>query len=177
MNFILIGARGSGKSSVGPLLAKRLGWGFVDSDEEVAKAAGRSIREIFASEGESGFRQRERETCQKLRRLKQHVIAMGGGALADVENRGVVRRLGKVVWLRAPAAVLWSRIKQDPRSSRQRPDLTPQGGLAEMEAVLAERERVYEAAAHHVIDTVSMSPEEIAEAIEMWFEANDAQSS
>ncbi len=177
MNFILVGARGSGKSSVGPLLAKRLGWGFVDLDEEIAKAAGRNIREIFADEGEAGFRQREREACQKLRRLKDSVIALGGGALMDSEIRGIVRRLGKIVWLRAPAAVLWSRIKGDSRSSSQRPELTPQGGLAEMEALLAQRERIYEGSAHHVIDTVSMSPDEIAEAIEMWFEANDAQSS
>ncbi len=177
MNFVLVGARGSGKSSVGPLLAKRLGWGFVDVDEEIARSAGRSVREIFEGDGEAGFRQRERETCQKLRRLKDFVIALGGGALMDPEIRGTVRRLGKVVWLRAPAAVLWSRIKHDPRTSSQRPDLTAQGGLAEMEALLAERERMYEASAHHVVDTVSMSPDEIAEAIEMWFEANDAQSS
>lgn len=176
MNFFLAGSRGSGKSTVGPLVARRLGWTYLDLDEKIADEAGCSIREVFAREGEAGFRMREKAACQKLRRLKRHVVALGGGTLTDPENRAMLRRAGKIIWLRAPAAVLWARIQHDPDSSKNRPNLTAAGGLSELEAILAQREPQYEAAAHHAIDTVSSSPAEIAEAIEIWYRANDTPS-
>ncbi|MCG8404218.1 MAG: shikimate kinase [Phycisphaerales bacterium] len=176
MNFLLVGARGSGKSTVGPLLAARLGWPFLDLDEEIVKEAGSTIHDIFANEGEEGFRQRERAACQKLRKIKRHVVALGGGVLTDPDNRNLLKRIGKVIWLRAPAAVLWSRINKDPHSVHNRPNLTAEGGLGELESILAEREPQYQASAHHIIDTMSISPTETAEAIEIWYQANDAQS-
>lgn len=161
---------------MGPLLAKRFGWDYMDLDAEIVKEAGRSIQEIFATEGEEGFRNRERTACQRLRKVKRHVVAMGGGVLLDSENRNLLKRIGKIIWLRAPAAVLWSRINKDPRTVSNRPNLTPEGGLAELESTLAEREPQYQAAAHHIIDTMTISPTEVAEAIEIWYQANDAQS-
>ena len=103
-------------------------------------------------------------------------MALGGGALLDPKNKANLKRVGKVVWLRAPAVVLWSRIQSDPKTGDTRPDLTSAGGLAEVESVLAEREPDYQACARHVVDTVSMSPEDLAESIELWFCAADSQS-
>ena len=174
MNLILIGYRGSGKSTVGAMLAERLGRRFIDLDQIIVERAGMSIREIFTKEGEAGFRQREQEACQSLRRVRNSVVALGGGSLVESENRTLVRRLGKVVWLRAPAVMLWSRIKSDPETANTRPDLTPNGGLAEIETKLAEREQAYRSVAHHTIDTISTTPEAVADAVELWFCADDA---
>lgn len=176
MNIILVGSRGSGKSTVGPIVAKRLGLGYVDLDARIVEEAGKSIREIFAAEGESGFRAREREACLRLKKIKDHVIALGGGALTDPETLGVVKRLGKFVWLRAPAAVLWARVSKDPHTVFNRPNITSTGGLAELEALLSQREPIYESVANHIIDTESLSPSEVVDAIELWFQANDAHS-
>lgn len=173
MNLILVGYRGSGKNTVGAVLARRLGWRLVDLDALVARQAGRTIAEIFEAEGEAGFRRRERETCLSLRKSKRQVIALGGGALTDPDDRTLLRRLGKVIWLRAPAAVLWARISKDPKSADNRPDLTLAGGLSEVEAVLKEREPIYERAANHTVDTISGTPEEIADAIEIWYRASE----
>jgi shikimate kinase len=159
---------------VGAILAERLGRRFIDLDQLIVEKARMPVREIFAKEGEAGFRLREHEACQGLRKAKQCVIALGGGALVDAENRTLVRRLGKVVWLRAPAVVLWSRLKGDPETANNRPDLTPNGGLTEIEAKLAEREQAYRAVAHHTIDTMSTTLEAVADAVELWFSADDA---
>lgn len=174
MNLVLIGYRGSGKTTAGSLVARRLGMGFTDLDELIVKAEGKSIREIFATEGEAGFRQREKDALKSLGKSRKTVIALGGGALSDSDAYGMVKRLGKIVWLRAPAVVLWSRITRDAHTLQQRPDLTPVGGLAEIEAVLAQRDPIYEKIAHHIIDTMSMTPVQVAEAIELWFKANDS---
>ncbi len=174
MNLILIGYRGSGKSTIGPLVANRLRQPFVDLDEVIVEKTGKTISQVFSEEGEAGFRSREQTSLQELRKLKNCVISLGGGAVVKPENRVLVRRMGKVVWLRAPAVVLWSRIKADPSSAKTRPALTPAGGLAEVEAVLAEREPIYHRVAHQTVDTVAASPEEVVESIELWFRANDA---
>lgn len=176
MNIFLVGSRGSGKSTVGPIIAKRLKLGYVDLDARIVEEAGRSIREIFAAEGEAGFRKREREACAKLKKVKDHVISLGGGALTDPETFSLVKRMDKFVWLRAPAAVLWARVSKDPHTIYNRPNLTSTGGLAELEAILSQREPLYESVAGHIIDTESLSATEVVEAIEMWFQANDAHS-
>lgn len=173
MNLILVGYRGSGKTVVGELLAKRLGWQFVDVDHLIANKAGKPIREIFETQGEDGFRRQERDACQSLRKLKRCVIALGGGSLLDPDSRAIVRRIGKIVWLQAPAVVLWSRIKGDPASKMNRPDLTATGGLDEIEKKLSEREPVYRSAAHHSVNTVSQTPAAIAEEVELWYRADD----
>lgn len=173
MNLILIGHRGSGKSTVGAILAERLGRRFVDLDRIVSEQAGKPIREIFAEEGEEGFRRREHDALMSVRKSKNSVLALGGGALLHQEIRPLARRMGKVVWLRAPAVVLWSRVRNDPETLNNRPNLTSAGGLPEIEAVLAEREPIYRAVAHHSVDTVSSTPAAVADAIEIWFRAGD----
>ncbi len=177
MNLILVGYRGSGKSTIGEILARRMGWRFLDLDAVIVERAGRTIAEIFATDGEAGFRRLEKETCESLRKAKHHVIAVGGGALEDSDTRAVVKRLGKIIWLRTPAAVLWARVRKDPCSAKNRPDLTPGGGLVEVETILKQREANYSAMAAHQVDTISASPDEIAEAVELWFRANDTEPS
>jgi shikimate kinase len=174
VNLILVGHRGSGKSTVGSLVAKRLGWRFVDLDQVIATQTGKTIREMFVQDGEAEFRARERQALQGLRKARNCVIALGGGTLGQPENRSLARRLGRVVWLRAPAIVLWSRIKGDRHKIDTRPDLTPAGGLTETEAKVTEREPAYRSVAHHIVDTVSTTPEAVADAIELWFRAGDA---
>jgi len=169
-----MGYRGAGKTTVGQMLARRIGWKFVDTDAAVVEKAGQGIAQIFANEGEAGFRQRERAALQNLRKFDRQVIALGGGTAAEPENHSLIRRLGKTVWLRAPAVVLWSRISRDEASAANRPNLTPTGGLKEIESVLATREPLYEALADHIVDTFTMNAVQVAEAIELWHEACDS---
>ena len=161
----LIGARGTGKSTVGRVLATRLGWGFIDADERLEAAAGKTIAEIFAAEGEQGFRDRESAVLAELAGLSRHVIATGGGIVLREANRELLRRSGTVVWLTATPEIANVRLSTDPTTAARRPNLTPQGGIEEMRAVMAAREPLYREVAQIIVDTASPSPESIADAI------------
>src|SRR6476619_1133146 len=129
MSVFLIGYRGSGKSTVGRRLADRLWQTFLDSGELIVKQAGKSIKEIFASEGEPGFRDRESAVVRELAMLSDHVIALGGGAVLREENRNVLRKDGhKIIYLRCEPAELHRRIHADPQTAESRPALTGLGG-------------------------------------------------
>jgi shikimate kinase len=161
----LIGYRGSGKTVVGRCLAQRLGWEFVDTDEKVEEQAGRKIREIFETDGETAFRKLEAEVLEQALSGCQRVVSAGGGAVLARRNRKAVRAAGACIWLTAPPEELLRRILADEHSTTQRPSLTDRPGLAEIEAVLQARLPVYEATADHVISTVDRSVEEVVEAI------------
>lgn len=163
VHLYLVGYRGCGKSSIGAIVAARLGRLFVDADTVLEADAGRTIRDIFASEGEGGFRDRETATLQKLAAGPPAVIATGGGAILRAENRELLRSTGCVVWLTAPAEVLWDRISIDPTTVARRPNLAG-GGLDEVKALLATREPHYAATAHAVVDA-TRSPEVVADDI------------
>lgn len=154
-NVILIGFRGSGKSTVGRALARRTGRPFVDSDDAVESAAGATIREIFQRESEAGFRQREAAALRELLRREGCVVSVGGGAVLDPANRVLLRDGGRRVWLTAPPDVLYRRIRADASSSTRRPALTPLDGLPEVQRLLAEREPCYRELAEWTIDTTS----------------------
>lgn len=162
-HVILIGYRGSGKSTVGPLLADRLGLPFVDTDEQIAKRAGKTITEIFESEGEQVFRDHERAVIAEVCNRDPHVIAVGGGAVVDDENISAMRKAGAIVWLTATANMLWKRITGDSKSPNQRPDLSPEGGLAEVHKLLDARRPRYRAAADIEMDTEEIEPLEAAD--------------
>jgi len=164
-NIILIGYRGSGKTTVGRLLAERLGWAFVDTDALIEARAQTTIADIFATQGQDGFRKREREAIASLAKGEQQVIAAGGGAVMDRRNLEGLRTAGTIIWLTASPEVLWARIKQDRRTAESRPNLTAAGGLDEVRTILAERQASYRQAANLTIDTEHRDPQEAAASI------------
>lgn len=110
---VLVGFMGSGKSSVGRELARRFGAPFVDVDERIESAAGAPIRELFAREGEPAFRERERAALREALSVKGRVIATGGGAFSDEENRVLLRAYAPVVYLEAAVETLLERLAGD----------------------------------------------------------------
>jgi shikimate kinase len=164
-NLILIGFRGCGKTSVGRELAARLHWAFVDTDAQIEAAAGRSIREIFKQDGEAAFRQFETRAIAEVTQATKQVIAVGGGAILSPDNRALLRSAGVCVWLTAPAAELLGRTQTDPRTGALRPRLTELSELEEVRHLLAERDPLYAAVEHHVVETRARSVPEVADAV------------
>lgn len=162
---VLIGARGCGKSSVGRRVAAALGWVFVDTDDLVEQAAGRSIAAIFAAEGEAAFRAREAQALVEALDGARRVVAAGGGVVLSPENRARLERAGVCVWLTAPPEELHRRVQADPDSGSRRPALSTADGLAEMRQVLAARWSLYEAVADCVVDTAGRSVEAVAQEV------------
>jgi shikimate kinase len=151
---------------VGRRLAEHLSLPFVDTDEEIRRAAGKTIGEIFAGEGEEGFRARERRAVASLRSMGDAVIAAGGGAVEAPENVRDLKKLGVVVWLSAPPEELLRRVAGDPSSAASRPPLTDAAPLAEMEAIVERRELLYRAAADVQVATDGRTMEEVAAEVE-----------
>ena len=165
--LFLVGYRATGKTTVGRLVAARLGCDFADADTHLAATANRSIRDIFRDEGEAGFRDRESATLERLATDEpwQHaVISTGGGVVIRPANR-VHLRGGFVARLTASAATIHARLVADAETLGQRPNLTPGGGLREVEALLAEREAWYREVADVTVDTEGRSPEAVADDI------------
>jgi shikimate kinase len=161
----LIGYRGCGKTVVGRQLAERLGWRFIDTDDVIQQKAGRTIREIFQADGEPAFRRLEAGVLDDALAGRRRVISAGGGAVLARRNRRALRSAGVCIWLTAPAEELHRRIEADARSASQRPELTGQTGLQEVESVLQLRLPVYEATADLVISTAGRSVEQVAETV------------
>ena len=164
MLLFLIGYRGSGKTTVGRLVAERLGWAFLDADAVLEERYGRTIREIFAAEGEAGFRDKESAVLADLCTRTNCVIATGGGIVLREENRRLLKQHGFVAWLTADPPTLLARIKADPTTAERRPNLAG-GGMVEIEQLLAVREPLYRACADVVVPVGALSPEQAADAI------------
>ncbi|MEM7782958.1 MAG: shikimate kinase [Planctomycetota bacterium] len=173
MNLYLIGYRASGKTTVGQQVAQRLACNWKDSDDQIESSAGMTIAKIFDQHGESKFRKLESQVIQELARLQGWVISLGGGAPIQVANRKPIRESGKVVYLSAPADVLWQRMQTDPATGDRRPDLTDVGGIEEVQQILARRAPIYEACADYTIDVARMTPEQCGEAIVQWWQSVD----
>jgi len=167
MNVYLIGYRGTGKTTIARLVAERLGAAAIDADEFLERRAKRSIREIFATDGEPTFRELEVQTVSELARLDRHVVSLGGGAVMRQENRDAIAA-GKTVWLDASPETLWARLQADPSTADRRPNLTAQGGIAEIREKMAERRNVYESCAQLRVDTERQRPAEAAATIVDW---------
>ena len=142
------------------MLAKRLSWTWVDADALLEERQGRSIRAIFAEDGETAFREMEAAVLRDLCKLTQHVISTGGGVVLREENRQRLRD-GDVVWLTADLATICGRIENDSTTRERRPNLTV-GGREEIETLLRERQPLYAACADLVFDTTDRSAEDIA---------------
>ena len=138
-SIVLIGLMGAGKTTVGRRLAQRLGLRFVDADHEIEKAAGKSIAEIFAEDGEDFFRAGEEKVIARLLRDGPQVLATGGGAWMRETTRERVREQGVSVWLKADLEVLMERVLRRPG----RPLLERDDPRAVMEKLMQERYPVY----------------------------------
>jgi len=154
---VLIGGRACGKTSVGKALAQALKRPFVDLDEVLVAQAGCSIAELVAAAGWPEFRRREKALVEQYANLTGQVLAPGGGVVLDPENVKDLRKHGLVIWLMADPATLGQRLRADQGSQEFRPSLTGADPVAEMAKVLAEREPLYRAAAHLIIDTRGLS--------------------
>jgi shikimate kinase len=162
MNIVLIGYRGTGKSSVGKLLADRSGRTLISTDAEVVRRAGCSIPDIVARHGWDHFRDLESDVCRDLAGRDQLIIDTGGGAILRKANVERLKANGLLFWLTAEVATISRRIGGD----TQRPSLTgTKSFVAEIEEVLRERTPAYQAAADHVITTDSRTVGEIVDLI------------
>ena len=165
MTIVLIGYRGCGKTSVGRLLAARLGRPFVDTDTLIEQDAGTTIREIFATQGEAGFRDIESRIIQEVAQADGQIVSLGGGAVLRDANIDCFPAGRVFVWLTASARVLWTRISADTSTQATRPDLTTTGGLAEVQKLLAIREPIYRRVADIEINTEDVTTEQVVERI------------
>jgi len=159
MNLILIGYRGTGKSTLARLLAEKLGWEWIDADVEIERRAGKSIARIFAEDGEPAFRDLEASVIAELCRRDRLVLAAGGGAPLRPETRHVMRQSGQVVWLTARPETIHARMSGDATTASRRPSLTNKPAMEEIVHLLAQREPAYRQCAHVTIDTEAKSPE------------------
>ncbi len=164
-NIVLIGYRTTGKTTVGRLIAQRLGWEFVDTDVLIEQQAKKSIAEIVAQEGWQGFRRREKEVIAEVSAKENMVIAVGGGAVINTENVKNLKQNGILIWLKANADTIAKRLLKDKKTASQRPSLTGKSVVEEIEEVLRERLPLYQQAADIEVDTERYSPEEIASLI------------
>lgn len=160
LNLILTGFMGTGKTTVGYILAQKMTRLFIDMDEEIENRAGMAIREIFVTQGENAFRQRERTLCRELAQEQSMVIATGGGTLVDAVNRDLMMKNGVVFCMTATPEILLERLKED----MSRPLLQTPDPVVRLQELLAARTEAYAAFLHH-IDTTDLSPEQIAEVI------------
>ena len=160
-NIILIGPMGSGKTSSGRILAKEMGFDFVDTDEEVVERTGVSIAYIFDVEGETGFRQREHQALIKFLDNDNVVIATGGGIITHDKSRTIIRTHKRVIYLKT------SIEKQIERAtvSDNRPLLIDTEPSAKLQELMLTREHLYEEISDIMIDTDERTPSEIAHEI------------
>jgi shikimate kinase len=168
--LFLVGARGTGKTTVARLLAGRLGWQWCDADTLFESRHG-SIRGIFDTEGERAFREKESEILRDVATLSQHVVATGGGVILREENRAILRQ-GWVVWLTAEVDTICARLRADATTGDRRPALTATGSAVspeEVAAILQARTPLYRACADLTVRTDGLSPEEIVEEIVIAF--------
>ena len=157
-NVFLIGPMGAGKSTIGRQLAALLKKDFLDVDHDIERRTGAAIPLIFEIEGESGFRRRETLAIDELTRKTNVVLATGGGAVLDADNRKVLRERGSVVYLRAEIDILVERTRRD----RNRPLLQTPDPRAKLEEIMRVREPLYRATAHVIIETDRRNPQMVA---------------
>mgnify|MGYP000963490188 CR=1 FL=1 len=161
-HLVLVGLMGTGKSTVGRAVAERLGRSFVDTDIEIERRSGRSVRELFGDEGEAGFRDRETEVLLDLLGGDEPlVIACGGGIVLRDVNRTALRGCrARIVWLAADPSVLVERV----RGAGHRPALDddPEGTLRRM---AEDRESLYREVAHAIVRTDGRGLHEVVEAV------------
>ena len=161
----MIGARASGKTTLGGQLAARLGYGFADTDLYLKETLGMTVAEIVAQEGWEGFRRREAAALRAVA-APSTVVATGGGMVLLEENRRFMRESGLVLYLHAQADVLAGRLEAS-LCAEQRPSLTGQPADKEVAAVLAVREPLYRETATFILDAAASPETVLAEALRL----------
>lgn len=171
-SIVLVGLMGAGKTSVGRRLAKRLDLPFVDADEEIVRAAGLSVPEIFERFGEQAFRDAERRAIARLLDEDAKVLATGGGAFLDATTRDAIANRGVSVWLRADLDVLHDRTV----GRRHRPLLNTGDPRATLAALMAARYPVY-ALADIIVDSINgpidQTVDRVEAAVAYWFSRDE----
>ncbi len=165
MNIVLIGFRGTGKSTVGKLLAKRLKRNFIDTDEYIESTTGKTIKDIFEKEGKESFRKTEVETIARLSKMDNKIIAAGGGVVLKDENVKNLKSNGFLILLEATPEIIYNRLTQDEKTTQQRPSLTNKNLFDEIKHLIDKRQQFYENAASYTINTSYVSCEDIVEEI------------
>ena len=160
-NIVLIGFMGSGKSSIGRLVAQGLRFQFIDTDALVVERSGLEIAAIFAHHGEEHFRDLERSALESCSVLTRAVLATGGGVVVREDNRALLHELGFVMQLTASEDVIFERVSRNTK----RPLLHTPDPRATVHTMLAARQPLYDAAAQFTIDTTKMPHADAAEAI------------
>ncbi len=136
---VMVGMMGAGKTAIGKALARRVGVAFLDSDEEIVKAANMSIAEIFERDGEPFFRARESEIIGRLLHGEPTILSTGGGAFLTAENRELIAKDGVSVWLKADLQLLWSRVQH----KTTRPLLRTGNPFQTLKEIEAKRRDIY----------------------------------
>jgi shikimate kinase len=157
VNLYLIGMMGVGKTTVGKLLTEEIGYRFIDTDEVIVKAAGKSINEIFAENGEAEFRQLESDVLAQVCAFTKLIVATGGGVPMQQQNWSYLRH-GLIVWLDAPVEILLQRLAED----NTRPLLQDQYLEGKLKSLLEQRQPMYSQADLQITITATETPEEIA---------------
>lgn len=156
-NIFLVGMMGSGKTTIGRLLAKQLSKTFIDCDEEIQKRTGVSVTHIFDVEGEAGFRKRETAVIHELVQLDNIVLATGGGAVLGAENRAELANNGLVIYLKGSVHDLWHRTRHD----RNRPLLQTADPLARLKDLYKQRDPLYNEVADIVVQSGKQSAQHL----------------
>ena len=165
MNIILIGYRCTGKTSVGKKLAEKLRVPFYDTDALIIDRIGKTIKEWVEEKGWESFRQEEKAVIRERASLDSTVIALGGGAVLDPENREIIRRNALILWLAADVQTIGERMSADPNNRDLRPPLSKGDLETEIQATLTERIPLYEQVSDFCVDTKGKSLEAITEEI------------
>ncbi len=158
--LIMVGMMGAGKTAIGRRVAARLGLPFIDADDEIVKAAGCSIEDIFNRHGETAFRDGERRVIARLLTEPVHVLATGGGAFIDPETRARARENCLSVWLRVEKDVLWQRVQR----RDNRPLLKTEAPYETLSRLVDERYPIY-AEADTVVDSVDGPPDDTVNSV------------
>src|SRR5690606_19990708 len=166
--IFLVGMPGAGKSTVGRRLARLLGREFVDIDRELEGRRGVPIETIFDLEGEPGFRRREAKLVAELAAKRDVVVATGGGAVLDPDNRRTMRESALVIYLDASIGELWHRLRND----KVRPLLQTADPRATLERLMTARVPLYEEVAHHTMRSSRHSAERMAADIAAWLDSD-----
>ncbi|QPE18473.1 shikimate kinase AroL [Providencia rettgeri] len=148
--FYIIGPRGAGKTTIGKKFAESKGYQFVDTDKLILEKAGKSIAEIVEQHGWDYFRQLETDVLKSITQSDM-IVSTGGGLVLAEENQQIMRNNGTVIYLNTNPDVLAKRLAAEPQAD-QRPSLTGKSLVEEIEEVMQQREPIYRATAHHIID-------------------------